>query len=255
MAQIFVNLLCKSDKKRRRAAALREKVICEGLRAVLLVPTTREPRRLLTLLHGAEESPEIIRRNFELSPWVERGHIAVLMPALGNSFCLDWGGGLDVRSALLDDLLPAIQERYGLSPKREDHVVGGISMGGFAALSLALGSRERFCAAFSLSGALDLRKSAQFFRICGLSAPGDLLGAAQRPETQLEARLQDLDNKPSLYLGWSDRDWFRGENRAFSRKAAELGYEVRASESTGLHNWDFWKQSLGPALDWASMTA
>lgn len=234
---------------------MREKVICEGLRAVLLLPTTREPRRLLTLLHGAQESPEIVCRNFELSPWVERNRIAVLMPELGNSFCLDWGDGLDVRSALLNDLLPAVQERYELSFERADHVVGGISMGGFAALSLALCSRERFCAAFSLSGALDLRKSERFFRICGLSAPGDLLGAAQWPEAQLEARLEAPGCKPSLYLGWSDRDWFRDENRSFAQKAAELGYNVQAAESAGLHNWDFWKRSLGPALDWASMTA
>ena len=61
--------------------------------------------------------------------------------------------------------------------------------------------------------------------------------------------------KPSLYLGWSDRDWFRDENRSFAQKAAELGYNVQAAESAGLHNWDFWKRSLGPALDWASMTA
>ena len=234
---------------------MREKVICEGLSAVLLLPDSGEPRRVITLLHGAEESPETIRRNYDLSPWLERDHIAVLMPELGNSFCLDWGDGLDVRSALLNDLLPAVQERCGLSSERADHVVGGISMGGFAALSLALCSRERFCAAFSLSGALDLRKSEQFFRICGLSVPGDLLGAAQRPEAQLEARLEDPGCKPSLYLGWSDRDWFRGENRSFAQKAAELGYDVQAAESAGLHNWDFWKRSLGPALDWASMTA
>ncbi len=234
---------------------MREEATCEGLRAVLLLPDSGKPRRIITLLHGAEESPEIIRRNFDLSPWIERDQMGVLMPALGNSFCLDWGGALDVRSAILDDLFPAVQKRYGLSPKREDHVVGGISMGGFAALSLALCRRERFCAAFSLSGALDLQKSAQFFRICGLSAPGDLLGAAQRPEAQLEARLEDLDNKPSLYLGWSDRDWFQDENRSFAQKAAELGYDVQESESAGLHNWDLWKQSLGPALDWASMTA
>ncbi len=226
-----------------------------GARALLLLPDAGRPCRLLTLLHGAGESPEIVCRNFELSPWVERNRIAVLMPELGNSFCLDWGDGLDVRSALLNDLLPAVQERYELSFERADHVVGGISMGGFAALSLALCSREHFCAAFSLSGALDLRKSERFFRICGLSAPGDLLGAAQWPEAQLEARLEAPGCKPSLYLGWSDRDWFRDENRSFAQKAAELGYNVQAAESAGLHNWDFWKRSLGPALDWASMTA
>lgn len=222
-----------------------------GLRAVLLSPTACAPRRLLTLLHGAGESPETLLESFDLSPWVENG-LAILLPALQNSFCLDWGDGADTRSALLEELLPAAQTRCALPCERDNTLVGGISMGGFAALSLALCARGRFCAAFSLSGALDLKKAAQLLRICGLRAPGDLGKAAERPEARLEERLEEGENRPSLYLAWGDGDWFRQENRSFSQKAGEQRFPVLTDEKPGLHNWDYWKRSLGPALDWAA---
>ena len=218
-----------------------------GARALLLLPDAGRPRRLLTLLHGAGEGPEEQTESFDFTPWVDSG-LAVLLPELDNSFCLDWGAGRDVRAALLRELLPAVQTRLAL-PSRPDNVVGGISMGGFAALSLALCEPERFCAAFSLSGALDLRRSAQILRICGLYAPEGLAHL----EWSWDTLLTECANRPALYLSWGDRDLFREDNRAFTQRAQALGYAVEAAETPGLHNWDYWSQTLGPALDWASM--
>jgi len=223
-----------------------------GLRAVLLLPAAQAPRRLLTLLHGAQESPEILLERFDFSPWIERCGLAVLLPELGNSFCLDWGEGKAVRTALLRELLPAAQERSGVSPGREANAVGGISMGGFGAMSLALCERESFCAAFSLSGALDLKKAAQLFRICQFPPPGDLCTAAVRPEAQWDMLLTQDAVKPALYLAWGDQDWFREANRAFARQVAEQGFSLQTAEKPGLHNWTCWKTSLPPVLEWTA---
>lgn len=217
-----------------------------GMRALLLLPDAGRTYRLLTLLHGAGEGPEKQTESFDFSPWVEDG-LAVLLPELDNSFCLDWGAGQDVRSALLRELLPAVQTRLTLTA-RADNVVGGISMGGFAALSLALCEPERFCAAFSISGALDLGRSAQILRICGLEAPEDLADAEQNWDTLLT----ECADRPALYLSWGDRDLFRADNRAFTQRAQALGYAAEAAETPGLHNWDYWSQTLGPALNWAA---
>ncbi len=224
-----------------------------GMRALLILPAGGSPpRRLLTLLHGAEETPETVLDAFDLSAAADRLRLAILMPDLGNSFYLDWGEGLCARSALLRELLPAAQERSGVSAAREANAVGGISMGGFGAVSLALCEPERFAAAFSLSGALDLKKAAQLFRICQIPAPGDLRGAASRPEAQWDDLLSVDAVKPTLYLAWGDQDWFREANRSFVRQAAGCGLPVKAGESPGLHDWTFWKTSLSPALEWVA---
>lgn len=231
---------------KRERIQLKSEYLSGGARALLLLPDAGRPRRLLTLLHGAGEGPEKQTESFGFSPWVDGG-LAVLLPELDNSFCLDWSEGYDTRSAVLRELLPAVQARLAL-PARPDNVVGGISMGGFAALSLALCEPERFRAAFSLSGALNLRLSAQILRICGLDAPGGLADLAWSWDTLLT----ECADRPALYLRWGERDLFREDNRAFTQKARALDYAVEAAETPGLHNWDYWSQTLGPALDWAA---
>ena len=220
----------------------------------LLLPDNGSHRRLLVLLHGAEETPEILLENGGLRD-AAPPDMAILLPSMGNCFYLDWGEGRMFRSALLRELLPAVRARFSLSDAREDNVLGGISMGGFGALSIALCESERFSAAFSLSGALDLKRAAQLFRICQLPPPGDLLSAVNRPEAQMGSRLEELARqgakRPALYLAWGDGDWFRKANRGFAGHAEQLGFPVRAAESTGLHDWAYWKQQLPPALSWA----
>ena len=111
---------------------IESRFVRSGVRALLLLPSGGSPsRRLLTLLHGAGETPETILNAFDLSAAAERLQLAVLMPDLGNSFYLDWGEGLCARSALIRELLPAVQERSGVPAAREANAVGGISMGGY----------------------------------------------------------------------------------------------------------------------------
>ena len=232
---------------------MKSRFLSNGVRALLLLPPDEaRPHRLLTLLHGAGETPETTLNAFDLPSAAGRLQLAILLPALGNSFYLDWGEGFCARSALLRELLPVAQERSGVSAAREANAIGGISMGGFGALSLALGEPELFAAAFSLSGALDLKKAAQLFRICQLPPPGDLRQAASRPEAQWDTLLAGDTRKPALYLAWGDRDWFLQANRTFARQAAECGLPVKAEETPGLHDWSYWSTSLGPALDWAA---
>lgn len=210
--------------------------------------------RLLTLLHGAGEGPEDMLRNCDLSALAEALGLAVLLPELGNTFYLDWGEGRCARSCLTEELLPAVRADFGLSARREDNVVGGISMGGFGALSLALDGAGRFAGAFSLSGALDLSRAAQLCRICALPPPGDLRAAAQRPEARLDERLSDLAARGGscpLYLAWGDRDWFLAANRAFADHARSLSLPLTAQERPGQHDWTFWKQALPKALTWS----
>ena len=44
----------------------------------------------------------------------------------------------------------------GISPAREDNYIAGLSMGGYGALKAALTFPQRYAAACSLSGALDI---------------------------------------------------------------------------------------------------
>ncbi|MBW7462496.1 prolyl oligopeptidase family serine peptidase, partial [Paenibacillus sepulcri] len=53
--------------------------------------------------------------------------------------------------------LPALARSFfPLSDRREDNFVAGLSMGGYGAFKLALSHPDRYAAAASLSGALDV---------------------------------------------------------------------------------------------------
>jgi ABC-type lipoprotein export system ATPase subunit/enterochelin esterase-like enzyme len=113
----------------------------------------------LYLLHEQREGPQmfqrlgVFRRAAEL---MNRGEIAPMVlvaPDIGNSFgvnnsdseVVELGGGVTIEydgdryeDFLADDLPSFIEETYNVSTDRADRYVGGISMGGFAALHLGL---------------------------------------------------------------------------------------------------------------------
>lgn len=217
----------------------------------LLLPGGAAERGIV-LLHGAQETPETILQNIDLEALAHELGAAILLPALGNSFGLGWGEGQDYRRCLLEELLPRAGEQCACFARRESCAVGGISMGGYAALHLALSYPERFGRAFSISGALELKRACQLCRICGVPLPADFGAAAAGPENSLTALLEALSRtaraKPALCLVWGDGDWFRRENADLAAKAAALGYPVRAEEEPGNHDWHYWRTALPTTL-------
>lgn len=224
---------------------------------LLLLPDTEsDALRALVLLHGAREGPETILENSQLATLSEALSLPVLLPELGFSFGLDWGAGQNYRSFLMLELLGEARTRCPAFGARTRCVVGGISMGGFAAISLALSYPDAFGKAFSISGALDPRRAVQLCRISGISAPVPLSSLASRPEAQLVSLMEDARPKslpqPSLYLAWGDADWFASANAAFAGRASEAGYPVQREIRPGFHDWNYWRESLPPALRWAA---
>jgi S-formylglutathione hydrolase FrmB len=60
-----------------------------------------------------------------------------------------------------EELPRYVQAVFPLSDWREDNFVAGSSMGGYGAFKLALNQPDRFAAAISLSGVLDIRDFAR----------------------------------------------------------------------------------------------
>lgn len=223
--------------------------------AVLLLPERAgEAKKALILLHGATEGPEAILDNCPVERLTEELGLAVLLPALDNSFGLDWGEGLDYRSWLLLELLPKVRELCPAFGVRERCALGGISMGGFAALSIALSHPGDFGGVFSVSGALNPKRSSQFCRIGQITVPPGFSAFPSRPEAQLPAILEAVpqSDRMPLFLAWGEEDWFSRDNESFAEKAAAMGYPIRTEHGPGLHDWSYWRQTLPRALRWAS---
>ena len=69
--------------------------------------------------------------------------------------------GLNYGTFLLEELPEIARSFFPLSPHRKDNFIAGLSMGGYGAFLMALSQSEKYAAAASLSGILDIHESAR----------------------------------------------------------------------------------------------
>ncbi len=111
---------------------------------------------MLYLLHGMSDDHTAWLRYTSIERYAARHGLAVVMPAVGRSFYANEAHGHPYWDFLSEEL-PAVVGRFlRVSDRREDTFVAGLSMGGYGAFKWALRQPERFAAAASLSGALDV---------------------------------------------------------------------------------------------------
>src|SRR6185369_5620957 len=78
--------------------------------------------------------------------------------AVNLSFYTDMVYGSKYWQFISEEVPTLVHDMFSLSSKREDNFVAGLSMGGYGAFKLALTHPDRYAAAASLSGAVDIRE-------------------------------------------------------------------------------------------------
>ena len=212
--------------------------------------------RCLWFLHGLGDDGAAVLHNADVAALCDAYETAVILPDVENSFCLDAEPNARFRAYLLEELIPFTLEGLPVSGRREDRFLGGISMGGYGALSLGLERPELWSRVIALSPALNLTAAVRYARLCRIPLPAALTASSScaalpggDPEKWL--RRGDPSGSPRLFLTCGTRDMFRKSNAAFAALAAELGYDITESYPPGAHDWNFWRDALNRALRWA----
>jgi enterochelin esterase family protein len=136
---------------------------------------------------------------------------------------------LDDRYArvIVDELLPALQEKYNLSNDPERRGIGGVSSGGIAAFTVAWQRPDEFRKVLSIVGSfVDLRG--------GHVYPELVRDSEKKP---IRVFLQDgrNDNRGGRRGRYNqERDWFY-QNVRLLNALEEKGYDVNYSWGIGLH--------------------
>lgn len=214
-------------------------------------------KKCLWFFHGVGDSAETVLLQTEIAAMADEHNLMIVLPSVENSFCLDLGAGMRFRTCLLDELIPYAESILPVPAGRENRLIGGISMGGYGACSLALERPEQFSKVFCLSGALELKAGARFARACGLPLPPPLSGDGEFPEDwELESLLERAKQGgaplPEFYLVCSELDSVWKSNKRFAERAKNLGVPVLLHGGPGLHDWAFWREHLAPAVEWAA---
>ena len=118
----------------------------------------RAPKyRTLYLLHGHSDDHTAWQRWTSIERYAEGLNLAVVMPAVHLSFYNDMAHGGKYWQFISEEVPAVVRDLFPLSSARKDNFVAGLSMGGYGAFKLALTHPDRYAAAASLSGALDIR--------------------------------------------------------------------------------------------------
>lgn len=188
-------------------------------------------------------------------------NLNVFMPTTGNTFYLDRGyAGGDHCTYIGKELPEYIRSTFGIDMKRENTMIGGLSMGGYGAVHVALAFPETFSAVIALSSAIHTEDMAEMMRAGGedviplkmakeiFGDPERLLTSEINPKIQLQKLKASGQQIPFIYMACGTEDELCGANRAFADYLEQEGTEHFYEEGPGKHDWFFWNEYVDRGL-------
>ena len=154
--------------------------------------------------------------------------------------------GIGVDTAGEMELPKTMHTFFRLSDKPEDTFVAGLSMGGYGAMKLALNQPERFAAAASFSGAVDVATSSKrhpqnWKRITG----GKSIRGTDCDLMHMLKVNGAAEHKPRLYVSCGTADFLYGQHQKFIPMLKKQGWDVtHYEEPDATHAWSFWDQEI-----------
>jgi S-formylglutathione hydrolase FrmB len=210
---------------------------------------------VLYLLHGLSDDHTAWTRYTSIERYATAAGLAVVMPAVGRSFYTDEVHGHRYWTYVSEELPQLVQEFFRVSSRPEQTFVAGLSMGGYGALKLALRYPERYAAAASLSGAVDLRLLTSHFDRHELvhrvwDGPPE---PAEDPFGMLAAA--DVRALPPLHISCGTGDPLIDANRRFVKAATAAGASVTSMFPEGEHEWGLWDRVIQDVIAWLPLGA
>jgi S-formylglutathione hydrolase len=142
-----------SETSRLERIELTSDLVPSPVEVAVLTPLNigDEPPPLLLFLHGGGGSADYLEWSKpELDAAFSNGTLppcVVATPSAQRSFYLDTFDGSELwETFVLEELIPALRERYPVQESREGTLLSGVSMGGMGGLRLAFKHPDRFAA-------------------------------------------------------------------------------------------------------------
>lgn len=223
----------------------------------------QRPMKTLYLLHGFSGNE---------NDWLYTGiaeeiagtyNMAVIMITTGNNFYLDRKAtGCQYGTFAGQEVVDYTRKLFGLSDKREDTLIGGLSMGGFGAIHTALAYPETFGGVVALSSALiihDIANMKEDFQddIANYDFYKEVFGDLSKVEESdanpevLYRKLQANGAKiPPIYMAIGTEDFLYQQNQIMRKFLEENKANFTYEEGPGIHDWKFWNAYLPKGVDW-----
>lgn len=212
---------------------------------------------VLYLLHGLSDDHTIWQRRTSIERYVRDLNLAVVMPAVERSFYTDMARGPKYWSFISEEVPLIARSLFPISGARRDNYVAGLSMGGYGALKLGLTYPERYAAAASLSGALDVSQIVKGPSRTWKNEMRNIFGDLKKvvgSQNDLFALAENVARskwkKIPLYAWCGTEDFLIESNRRFEAHAESLGLHLTYEEEPGIHEWSYWDRLIQRVLEW-----
>ena len=221
------------------------------------------PTKALYLLHGFSGNTINWVNGSLAQEWSDAYNLAIVMPSGDNSFYIDARGtGHAYETFIGEDLVAYVTKTFGLSAKKEDTFIGGLSMGGYGAIHTGLLHPERFGKVFGLSSALIIHdiagmKPGTKNDIADYDYYEGIFGDLEKieesehnPEYLVKKLKAEGKEIPPIFMACGTEDFLLKNNRDFRDFLVSEKVDLTYKESAGIHEWKFWNEYLEPAIRW-----
>jgi S-formylglutathione hydrolase FrmB len=212
------------------------------------------PLATLYLLHGLSDDYTIWLRRTSIERYATRHKLIIVMPDGFRGFYTNNAAGPAYATYFAKEVVETIERIFPAKRSRESRGVGGLSMGGYGALRLALGHPDVFSVATSHSGAVlhgsrnhprvgGALQDAEFHRIFGEAPVG-----TDHDVLKLAADATRAGTLPHLRIDCGVEDDLIHDNRGLHSKLEALRVPHEYHEFPGGHNWEYWDEHVQEAL-------
>jgi S-formylglutathione hydrolase FrmB len=222
---------------------------------VILPSAGKPPFATYYLLHGLSDDYSGWLRRTRIEWHVRELPLIVVMPDGYRGFYTDNAEGPAYGTYIAEELVDCVERNFPAKRSRVGRCIGGLSMGGYGALRLALSNPHRYASANSHSGALlygarngprdpsplTPLEQRQIFGPEPVGTSHDLLAVA--------ARAKESGGKlPKLQLDCGTEDHLIEYSRAVHQELLRLGIPHEYREHAGAHDWDYWERRVLDAI-------
>lgn len=152
---------------------------------------------------------------------------------------------------ITEEVISKVDKTYRTISNKKGRIITGLSMGGHGALYLSTRHPDLFCAAGSMSGALDMgmtRSPESQERVNKMLIP--VFGTEPASQAVLDShsvvRMVDKikSNKLDLIIDCGTDDKLIEVNREMHRRLLYAGVPHDYTERPGAHNWEYWDNAI-----------
>lgn len=214
--------------------------------------------KTLYLFHGLNDDYTKWVRKSSVERYAGKNDWIIIMPDGEKGYYTDNVCGNDYGKYFGEELPKIMKATFPLiSDQREDTFIAGLSMGGYGSMRMALNYPERYCAAASFSGAINIRREMKDYpEYAKLYEKifGSLDGNQLKPENDLFYLAEKVKKEgkpiPRMYISCGIQDDMYPQSREFVKHMDKIGISYTYEEWDGIHDWEFWDESIKRALPW-----